>query len=190
MKPLIFLDTETCGLGVTDPIWEVAVIRRDDEGTSSRTVFQVRHNPKAALELPEWFRADHDARYVFKDALKRTEAAELVRGLLAPNSEGKAVIVGAAPDFDVTRISRQLLDDLPSGDLWDHHLIDVTTLALGARGFGARVRRVTLPWSLDNACRAYGVDPKGGERHSAMFDAELVEDLFDAVTVGAYRIDR
>lgn len=190
MKPLIFLDTETCGLGVTDPIWEVAVIRRDDEGTSSRTVFQVRHNPKAALELPEWFRADHDARYVFKDALKRTEAAELLRGLLAPNSEGKAVIVGAAPDFDVTRISRQLLDDLPSGDLWDHHLIDVTTLALGARGFGARVRRVTLPWSLDNACRAYGVDPKGGERHSAMFDAELVEDLFDAVTVGAYRIDR
>lgn len=143
MKPLIFLDTETCGLGVTDPIWEVAVIRRDDEGTSSRTVFQVRHNPKAALELPEWFRADHDARYVFKDALKRTEAAELLRGLLAPNSEGKAVIVGAAPDFDVTRISRQLLDDLPSGDLWDHHLIDVTTLAIGARGFGARVRRVT-----------------------------------------------
>ena len=53
-----------------------------------------------------------------------------------------------------------------------------------------RLQRLRLPWNLDEACRAYGLDPVGPARHTAMVDAELVEDLFDRVTVGAYRIDR
>ena len=36
MSGLIFLDTETLGLGVDDPIWEVALIRRDPDGTEYR----------------------------------------------------------------------------------------------------------------------------------------------------------
>ena len=40
------------------------------------------------------------------------------------------------------------------------------------------------------ACRAYGIDPKSADRHTAMYDAELVEELFDLATVGAYRVNR
>jgi hypothetical protein len=30
---LVFLDTETLGLGIDDPIWEIAAIRREPDGT-------------------------------------------------------------------------------------------------------------------------------------------------------------
>ena len=33
---LVFLDTETLGLGLDDPIWEIAAIRREDDGTETR----------------------------------------------------------------------------------------------------------------------------------------------------------
>ena len=190
MKPLVFLDTETLGLGFTDPVWEVAVIRRDDEAESeTRCQFQIQHAvpSEGDDQRPAYLRDQYLAQYVPDAALSRADAGNLLRTLLAPNSEGKAIIVGSAPDFDAYRIQHQLL----AGEaLWDHHLIDVPTLALGARGFSARTRRLRLPWNLDEACRAYGLDPVGPARHTAMVDAELVEDLFDRVTVGAYRIDR
>ena len=208
MRPIVFVDTETTGLRLGDDVvWEVAAIRRDDEQEASgypevfshpgvwehgvvgdeawRVSFQIEHTPPADGDLPKALHEAYAARWRPETALPVVEARSVLRELLRPNSEGTAIWVGATPDFDATRI-QLLLGEQP----WDYHLIDAPTLALGARGFSAKARRLPLGWGLDAACRAYGIDPKSTDRHTAMYDAELVEELFDRATVGAYRIDR
>ena len=61
-SPLIFLDTETCGLGRLDPIWEIGLIRREPDGVETEHHFFVQHDTNLADALPELFKADHAAR--------------------------------------------------------------------------------------------------------------------------------
>ena len=180
MRPIVFIDTETCGLGLYDPIWEIAVIRRDDRGEAS-TVFCVEHDLVSAECLPAWFRADHDARYLPDEALTIAAAAEELAEWLRPNEEGKAIVVGSAPDFDMTRIQIQLGIE----QIWNHHLIDAPTLAVG-HWFSTRKARVQLPPSLDEAAKMFGINPKQG-RHTALRDCELARDIFDHATHNRYR---
>ena len=74
MTSLVFLDTETLGLDITDPIWEVAAIRREPDGTETRHHWHVGGEfgqPFApALDFPERFRADFDRRYGFGQAIR------------------------------------------------------------------------------------------------------------------------
>ena len=185
MKPIVFVDTETCGLALHDPIWEIAMIRRDESGEEELRFF-VEHDPAAALALPDRFRADHDARYQpTSTRVSRTEcvvaAASILRTWLAPNEDGeKAVIVGSAPDFDMIRIQTQLGLE----QIWNHHLIDAPTLAMG-HWFSGRKARLSLPPSLDEAAKMFGIDPRQG-RHTAMQDCILAKEIFDRATHGRY----
>lgn len=74
--PLVFLDTETCGLDLTDPIWEVAAVRVEADGAKSLHRFYVEHDVSAADGLPPQFKKDHDDRYDPSTALTLKESAE------------------------------------------------------------------------------------------------------------------
>lgn len=179
MKPIVFIDTETLGLRLEDPIWEIAMIRRTDD-LEIATRFTVAHDPSAADGLPKSFRDDYDARYDDDEAWTRTDAADTIMDWLRPSEDGKAVIVGSAPDFDMTRIQLQLGVE----QIWHHHLIDAPTLAMGW-WYHDHKARVSFPPSLDEAAKMFGIDPRPG-RHTATADCELARDIFDRATHGRY----
>lgn len=180
MRPIVFLDTETLGLSMDSPIWEIALIRRDERGETGWHAF-ITHDSTSAETLPESFRADYEARFHQGGALAQGDAAhKLASRWLAPNEDGKAVIVGSAPDFDMYRIQHQWGVE----QVWHHHLIDAPTLAMG-HWFSDHKARLSFPPSLDEAAKMFDIDPRSG-RHTAMRDAELARDIFDAATHGKY----
>lgn len=181
MRPIIFLDTETCGLGIDDPIWEIALIRRDERG-EARLELLVEHDIARADALPPAFRVDHDARYRPAEADSIEDVRETLTDWLRPNEDGKAVIVGSAPDFDMTRIQHQLGME----QIWNHHLVDAPTLAMGW-WYRDHAARLAFPPSLDEAAKMHGIDPREG-RHTAMRDCELARDIFDRATRGRFEV--
>lgn len=179
MRPIVFLDTETLGLSMDSPIWEIALIRRTDDSEESHC-WQVRHDP-GLIDLPDAFREDYEARYDPEAAIPAAAlAGVLVESWFCPNEDGKAAIVGSAPDFDMYRIQHQW----GVKQVWHHHLIDAPTLAMG-HWFSDHKARLSFPPSLDEAAMMFGIDPRNG-RHTAMRDAELARDIFDAATHGKY----
>lgn len=79
--PLAFLDTETCGLEVTDPIWEIAlVLRRGIDLKDQEHHFFVQHDPAAAAALPEAFQDDHQRRYDPHNAWVPADLASVLEG--------------------------------------------------------------------------------------------------------------
>lgn len=167
--PLIFLDTETCGLGLDDPIWEVALIRREVDGTETEHRFYIEHDVEAADKLPEQFRADHAKRYDASEAKSVPVAMVLLEYLLRPAEDGtRAHIVGAVPNFDTERIAHQFRISP-----WHYHLVDVEALAAGALG-------VEPPWDSDDLSSRVGVRD-WSDRHTALGDARWAKAIYDAV---------
>lgn len=60
---------------------------------------------------------------------------------------------------------------------WHYHLVDVETLAAGALG-------VEPPWNFDEMLARYGLVYDEAERHTALGDARMARDLYDAVMNG------
>jgi hypothetical protein len=188
MTPLCFLDVETTGLHPGRLAWEVAMIRRDDEGQRMIQLFvdidlagadpfglkiggfYERHphyavDPKPAM--PELFvRAWSEG-----DAAKEVEL--WTRG---------AHLIGAVPSFDAATLDPMLRRHglIPA---WHYHLIDVEALAVGY--LCAHGKPVGPPWRSDDLSRACGVDPPGeADRHTALGDARWAVRLYDAITGG------
>ena len=123
--PLVFLDTETTGLDLTDDIWEFSAIRRDPSGIETGCGMFIEHSAEKAARLPERFRADLERRYNPPFVLTQEDAAREIARFLAPSPSGqKAHIVGAVPNFDTERIAL-LLARFGHKPEWHHHLIDV-----------------------------------------------------------------
>lgn len=175
--PLVFLDTETCGLGLDDPIWEIALIRREIDGAETSHHFFVRHDPVAAANLPEAFLADHDTRYDPDHAYTPGDLSVLLAYLLRPSAAGvRAHVVGMCPWFDMQRISFQITGGF---EPWHFHLIDAEAMAyahLARRGF------TQVPWSSDQLLRHLGLAPDKELRHTALYDAQLARYVFDHIT--------
>lgn len=57
---------------------------------------------------------------------------------------------------------------------WHYHLVDVETLAAGHRGFRP-------PWGFDDILKAYGLQYDETDRHTALGDARMARDLYDAI---------
>lgn len=197
--PLIFLDTETTGLDLSDDIWEFAAIRREGDGTPDVPLHMfIEHSAEKASALPEKFLADHNARYEPEHAVSHRDAARLIHRHLRPSADGqRAHIVGSVPNFDTERIGFMFAAhglSIP----WHYHLIDVETLAVGFRhgravgqadgntGMRSKVYRpdLPLPWSSDDLSESVGVTPPTDARHTAMGDAEWARDLWDRITGG------
>ena len=162
MTALVFLDTETLGLNLNDPIWEIAAIRRETDGTETRGSWLVHHHTSGADALPEPFRSDYRRRFNPKLALNPERAADWLNSLLFD----RPTIVGAVPNFDTERIAYQLG---VSG--WHHRLRCVETLTAGKLG-----RDVG---GLSECAEALGIPVV--DAHTAMGDVLMVREIWDAV---------
>lgn len=195
MTPLCFIDTETTGVHPARRVWEIAIIRRDDQGETEHLIqirdvdlsvadpfglkiggFYERH---AQYGPPPQTREEADAR---GDLLTEQQAAWHVERLTRD-----AHLVGAVPDFDARTLDPMLRRHglIPP---WHYHLIDVEAMAVGYLA-GKRGRSSSLPlappWESDRLSRECGVEPPSeDERHTALGDARWAMRWYDVMTVG------
>jgi DNA polymerase III epsilon subunit-like protein len=200
---LAFLDTETTGLADDCDIWEIGLITRDprpadvddaigDMADHIDTEYRWLIRPDLTTAEPTGLRIgryyqrigslstyppgegkamthpDHDKRSIVTAGLHiAAEVAQLLDG---------ATIVGAVPDFDARHLTRWLR---ANGQAATHHyhLCDVETFAAGALG-------LPPPWNLDTLLDRYGLKYDEADRHTALGDARMVRDLYDAVLSG------
>ena len=176
MSALVFLDIETLGLDIDAPIWEVAAIRREPDGTETRHHWHVGGEfgqpVTPAPDFPERFRADFDRRYGVGQPI---EPWPYVASQLELLFHDRPHVVGAVPNFDTEHITHQF-----GVDGWHYHLIDVENLAVGYLA-GRGEPLPPLPWNSDDLSRAVGVDPDRFRRHEAMADAEWARAIYDRV---------
>lgn len=197
MSDIVFLDTETLGVHLDSPIWEVAALRRHTEtGEETALHFFVHHEMDPWYdELPEEFQRDYASRFDAESAHEMFDAAQEINAFMV----GRPHIVGAVPNFDTARISHQLLQPAGLADPWHYHLIDVENLAVGyLHGVAARAidearergeeplpglidRFLEFPWKSDVVSRAVGVNPDDFDRHTAMGDVLWVKTQYDAI---------
>lgn len=176
---IAFVDIETTGLTPDDEVWEFACIRRDPDGEST-THIHIDHHIEFARELPEKFRADHDARFgVGMHVYSQHTAAAIIHAALAD-----AHIVGANPAFDVAMLTR-LLSYASLKPSWHYHLIDLESVTLGyLMNQGTQPQ---IPWRSDDLAASVGaptVDSDGDylyDRHTGMGDAEWCRDWWDVL---------
>lgn len=110
MTAIVALDTETTGLGIDDHIWEIAAIRRDEDGQEKVLHLFVEHDVEKITALPERFRLDHADRY---DPVMSWLPKSAVRTLARFVGDG-AHVIGLNPRFDIERLERWDAADMRS----------------------------------------------------------------------------
>ncbi|MDJ0342198.1 hypothetical protein QMK19_03230 [Streptomyces sp. H10-C2] len=206
--PLASTDIETTGL---DPIrhspWEIAVIRRETDGTENRHLWQLRltdhelriAEPKA-LEISRY----HERIAVPEGADAADMTPTLQGGAPLPldwadaaqqvwHALDGAVMIGSNAHFDASFLHRYLS---MGRDPWHYRPVCVATMAAGykhamrntLRAAGGEVRESDdpgMPFSSRDLSRWMGVEPPGPDTaHTAMADAEWALALHDAITGG------
>jgi hypothetical protein len=175
MSALVFLDTETTGLGLDDDIWEFAAIRREPDGSESTMQTFIDHDETLAADLPEPFHGDYLQRFDRVWSLSQSLFADVLDELFRDRPH----VIGAVPSFDTERLAR-LLTRYGYRPSWHYHLIDVETLAVGyLAGKGEPLPE--LPWDSNELSRRVGVEPPE-DRHTALGDATWTRDIYDAIT--------
>jgi len=166
----VFVDTEATGLDHTrHELTEVAWIVRFEDGRQEERVYYPEHTLDAAE--PEALRMTlYHERIATQDT---TPMAEWLEQFLA-DADG-AVLVGAVPDFDA-RHFHLACRKLGLEPTWDHHLLDVETLALPLIAPGPET-----PRGLARTCEALGIEHDRGQAHGALYDARQAMLVFDRV---------
>jgi DNA polymerase III epsilon subunit-like protein len=189
MGRLVFLDTETTGLDSDRcEVWEIGAIVRTDND-DQEWLWQIRPSMKNAQ--PDGLRIGRYYERIQVEATRPGSAramvlpADVTAGpwlkardvarALAPLLDG-ATIVGAVPDFDARFLTRFLRHHNQAFTA-HYHLCDVETLAAGAL-------RQPPPWKFDDLLSKYGLTYSEEDRHTALGDARMVRDLYDAVMNG------
>lgn len=182
MTDIVFLDTETLGVHIDAPIWELAAIRRDADGTETQLHMFIQHHPRPWIDdpkFPDSFKDDYRARYDERSSWSDDEAAWRLEEFMS----GRPHVVGAVPNFDTERIAHQLLRPNDIQEPWHYHLIDVENLAVGY--LSALGQLIEPPYKSDALSAAIGVDPDQFDRHTALGDVLWVKAQFDAIMGGA-----
>lgn len=192
-RPIVFVDTETTGLELHARPWEIAVIRREIDGTQSETVLQVAYDLTAmddagatpvALHIGGWLlRGQADRKYL--DALPDDVATvygrepgiaqELVRLL-----DGDPILVGVGVHFDALMISSLFRRrDLPEQP-WHYSIVDLKAVTYGV--IRAQMALGREHEALRDAARL----PMSSERlAAALGDARWAARWFDALPTDA-----
>ena len=187
--PIVSIDTETLGLAIEHPIWELALIRRELDGAQVEHHWFVQHSAELAdqADLPESFMADYRARYDADAAIARPDLAIILRHLLRPIDGQQPILIGSNPSFDANRIGLHVGKDIP--DLWHYRTIDVATLTAGWIAGRRSAERVVTgphegvlapPWKSDDLAATTGVKA-GPHRHTALGDARWALAVWDSV---------
>lgn len=181
---LVFIDTETTGLNrKTRRIWDLAYIVRepgmpDVEHQLFVNSFDLdlhKADPKALSIGGFWERHPKpEGGWSPLDDERIIGEWELAQRLFIEWKD--AYLVGAVPSFDEETIAR-LMHREGFRETWNHHLIDVETLAAGQL-------KLAPPWSFDTILDAYGLKFDEKDRHTAIGDARMARDLYDAVMAG------
>lgn len=168
-RPLIFLDTETMGLDLQQhPIWEIALIRREVDGTENAFYAQILDDYGSMYPipdgLPEPFRSDVARRYDAMDP--RALTRDRVWGKLKPFFRDKPMVVGANPHFDLDRIAFWI------GQLnWYYRTVDVEAMAAGFHQ--------QIIGGLSDIATYMGISTTGA--HTAIGDMNMVMRIFDTI---------
>ncbi len=166
----LFIDTEATGLDhdrheLTEVSW---IVRFEDGSEVERQYF-----PRHTLDT-----ADDDALALthYEERIAPQDKTPLAEwlGQFLEDAAG-AVLVGAVPDFDAQHLAR-CCRKLGLEPTWDHHLLDVETLALPLIAEGPE-----SPRSLAKTCAALGVPHDKDQAHGALYDARQAMAVFDAV---------
>jgi DNA polymerase III epsilon subunit-like protein len=166
----VFVDTETTGLDhQRHELTEVAWIVRFEDGTEIERQYFPDHTldgaDPGALEITQYHTRIANQT--------RSPASEWLVQFL--DDATGAVLVGAVPDFDARHLERaaRKIGRTPT---WDHHLLDVETLALPLIA-----NSPCAPPSLARTCSALGLSHDRAQAHGALYDAQQAKRVFDAV---------
>ena len=193
---IVFVDIETTGL---DPhrhdVWEIAAIVRDPGQLDVEHCWMIRPDlvasDPAALRISRYYqRTAGPGLHATGDAivtagpdeglppqeLHTTDAR--IAAELAKILDG-ATLAGACPQFDAGFLGLWLRqrDEAPA---WRHRLLDVESLAAGARRESGHLR------GLAALAETWGVACPEELRHTALADAQMARDLYDAVIHGRW----
>lgn len=176
---LVFLDTETTSLRHDRRAWEVAAIVRDEDGKEVEHTWFVQYDDLdlgnadvMSLNIGKFYQrhpqASSDDVDVWTKVREETEVLMDVEAITR-----NALIVGAVPWFDTDVLGQRMRANgiCPS---WHYHLVDVEALAAGAL-------KLAPKWDFDKVLDAYGLTYDEADRHTALGDARMVRDLYDAV---------
>ncbi len=166
----VFVDTEATGLDhERHELTEVSWVVRFEDGRQEERCFFPTHTTDGAdadaLELTHY-----DAKIAPQT---KTPASEWLTLFLEDARD--AVLVGAVPDFDAKHLER-MCRKLGRKPTWDHHLMDVETLAMPLISPGPEA-----PRSLAKTCAALGIAHDKDQAHGALYDALQAMRVFDKV---------
>ena len=218
MTPICAVDTETTSLRPDRRAWDVALIRRDDEG-ERRVQFFIELND---IDLPD---ADPFSLDVGKFWERHPEAVKVRAGesLVRDDDDGVWSVWSGLGDrtlFDVPSGSvvgavtaahivaavthgAHLIGAVPNFDAevlaallrdngltptWHYHLVDVEALAVGWL-CAWDGRSGIPPWRSDDISTALGVPPPAKDtRHTALGDAAWALAIYDHITGGEEKL--
>lgn len=183
MTKLVFLDTETTGLRPDRRAWDVGLIIRDPGQPGDGVEHQwfvdaddldLGNADPFGLEVGRFYER-HPQYNGTDDGFLHVEEEVTVLASVEAITRG-AILIGAVPNFDAEVLGERMRANgiLPS---WHHHLVDVETLAAGAL-------RQPPPWDFDAMLAAYELKYDDADRHTALGDARMARDLYDAVLGG------
>jgi DNA polymerase III epsilon subunit-like protein len=166
----VFVDTEATGLDhERHELTEVSWVVRFEDGSQEERCFFPTHTTDGAdadaLELTHY-----DEKIAPRT---KTPASEWLPLFLEDARD--AVLVGAVPDFDAKHLER-MCRKLGLKPTWDHHLLDVETLAMPLISPGPEA-----PRSLAKTCAALGIPHDKDQAHGALYDALQAMRVFDRI---------
>ncbi len=178
MTRICFIDLETTSLRPDRRAWEIGVIVRDEDEDDAEYCWFVDiddldlgNADPASLRIGRFY--DRHPEMLKPVQLGDDWAGEETALRWVEDLTRGAVIVGVNPGFDTETLAVRMRERgiCPS---WNYRLVDARTLAAGAL-------RMPPPWDVDAILSAFGVSCPEELRHTAMGDAKLARDLFDAV---------
>jgi DNA polymerase III alpha subunit (gram-positive type) len=167
---LVFVDTEATGLDHRiHQLTEVAWILREPDGTEHTRRFVPEHTLDGAEEKALEITRYHE---LLADEPRTPDAVWV--DVLLDDCDG-AVLVGVVPDFDARHLL-QACQRVGRTPTWDHHLIDVGTLAMPLLAAAPEV-----PRGVASLCVSLGVPHDPDLAHGALYDAQQTMRCFDRV---------
>jgi hypothetical protein len=204
---IVFLDTETTGLGPDHEVWEIAFVEHklgDEYDTAVE--FQIwpdlRYADPTGLRISRFYERNQlfdengnlrrgVMRFAEFAGTKIREQQEWtpidpakIAHIVASRLAG-AHVIGAVPNFD-DRMLDKFLRQHGEAPSWHYHLVDIESMALGY--LAANGMRIDPPYNSDELADLIGVPAlEDGERHTALGDALWVRAWWGTMRKDALR---